>query len=144
MGKFSTWQIENNFSYFFKKNRLCHFMQTVSSGDSLHELSKPISDKNKIFFFFLNVIYWNFYPTCYALRRQWWLIRLRRVDMLKSTFEADMKSSKSSNFCLTLSMLGKKLQQTTIWNIVQRQIRLWHFMQGDNLHEMSKPIFWEK
>ena len=27
--------------------------------------------------------------------------------MLKSTFEADMKSSKSSNFCLTLGMLGK-------------------------------------
>ena len=26
--------------------------------------------------------------------------------------------------------------------------RLWHFMQivsiGDNLHEMSKPVFWEK
>ena len=32
--------------------------------------------------------------------------------------------------------------------IVSKENRLWNFMQivslGDNLHEMSKPVFWEK
>ena len=45
--------------------------------------------------------------------------------------------------------LGVKLQLTTIWNIFRifPQNWLWHFMQivsnGDNLHWMSKPIFWK-
>ena len=30
------------FSYFFPENRLWHFMQIVSIGDNLHEMSKPI------------------------------------------------------------------------------------------------------
>ena len=37
------------FFSFFPENRILHFMQIVSCGDNLHELSNPVSRKNKIF-----------------------------------------------------------------------------------------------
>ena len=30
------------FSFFFPENKIWHFMQTVSIGDSLHEMSNPV------------------------------------------------------------------------------------------------------
>ena len=37
-----------NFTYFFfPENRFCHFMQIVSNGDNLHEISNPVSGENK-------------------------------------------------------------------------------------------------
>ena len=51
---------------------------------------------------------------------------------------------------ILLCMLGKKccIWQFEIFFLFFPEIRLWHFMQivskGDNLHEMSKPTFWEK
>ena len=35
------------FSYFSQKTGFWHFMQIVSSGDNLHEMSNPVSGKNK-------------------------------------------------------------------------------------------------
>ena len=52
---------------------------------------------------------------------------------------------------LPLSMQGKNFQQTPFWNIFflfYPENGLWYSMQivstGNNLHEISKPIFWEK
>ena len=48
------------------------------------------------------------------------------------------------------SMLGKIFgrQHFEIFFLILPENRFWHFMQivslGDNLHEMSKPVFWEK
>ena len=41
MGRFSRWQMMI-FSYFSQKIRFWHFMQIVSYGDNLHEVSNPI------------------------------------------------------------------------------------------------------
>ena len=41
MGKFSRWQTDEIF-LFFLENRIRHFMQIVSLGDNLHEVSNPI------------------------------------------------------------------------------------------------------
>ena len=47
LGKFSADNILNYFFLFFQGNRFCHFMQIVSYGDNLHEMSNPISlEKN--------------------------------------------------------------------------------------------------
>ena len=35
------------FSYFFPENRFCSFMQIVSLGDNLHEMSRLFSEKNQ-------------------------------------------------------------------------------------------------
>ena len=35
------------FFLFFPENRFWHFMQIISSGDNLHEMPKPVSEKNK-------------------------------------------------------------------------------------------------
>ena len=49
-----------------------------------------------------------------------------------------------------LSMLGKIFSRGhfEIRFLFFHENRFWHYMQivsyGDNLHEMSKPIFWEK
>ena len=51
------------FFVFFPENRIWHFMQIVSIGDNLHEMSKLFSRKNKKKIF-QNVVYWNFYPDC--------------------------------------------------------------------------------
>ena len=42
---------------FFPVNRILHFMQIVSIGDALHEMSNPVFWENKN-----NVIYWKIYP----------------------------------------------------------------------------------
>ena len=46
---------------FFPENKLWYFMQNVSSGDKLHEISEPIfwENENKIL---QNVVYWTFNP----------------------------------------------------------------------------------
>ena len=46
MGTFSRWQIDYIF-LIFPENRLWYFMQVVSPGDNLHELSKRILWENK-------------------------------------------------------------------------------------------------
>ena len=48
---------------FFPENRIRHFMQIVSSGDNLHEMSYPVSEKNKKKIF-QNAVCWKFYPEC--------------------------------------------------------------------------------
>ena len=35
------------FFFVFPRKKIWHFMQTVSNGDSLHEMSKPVYGKNK-------------------------------------------------------------------------------------------------
>ena len=51
---------------------------------------------------------------------------------------------------LTLSTLGKIFSRRhfEIFFLFFTENRIWHFMQivslGDNLHEMSNPVFWEK
>ena len=51
---------------------------------------------------------------------------------------------------LTLSTLGKIFSRRhfEIFFLFFSENRIWHFMQivslGDNLHEMSNPVFWEK
>ena len=51
---------------------------------------------------------------------------------------------------LTLSTLGKIFSRRhfEIFFLFFPENRIWHFMQivslGDNLHEMSNPVFWEK
>ena len=57
-----------------------------------------------------------------------------------------MYDSKRIIIVLTLSILGKiSADDTEIFFLFFPGNRLWHFMQifssGDNLHEMSKPIF---
>ena len=53
-------------------------------------------------------------------------------------------------YSLTLLLSGLIQQMANWWYFSYSfsENRLWHFMQiaslGDNLHEMSKPIFWEK
>ena len=60
---------------YFAENRIWYFMQIVSWGDSLHEMSNPI--RRQFAFFFLqkigfevscklapNVVCWNWYPAC--------------------------------------------------------------------------------
>ena len=48
LGKFSRWQIHIFLFFFFffffflPENRICQFMQIVSIGDNLHEMSKPV------------------------------------------------------------------------------------------------------
>ena len=42
LGKIAADMILKYFSYVFLESRLCHFMQIVSWGDNLHEMSKPI------------------------------------------------------------------------------------------------------
>ena len=49
------------FFLFFPENRIQHFMQTVSTGDNLHQMSK-LFNLEKIF---QNVVCSNFYPKCY-------------------------------------------------------------------------------
>ena len=50
---------------------------------------------------------------------------------------------------LTLRMLGKVFsrQHIEIFFLFFLENKIWHFMQivsnGDNLHEISNPIFWE-
>ena len=41
MAKFSRRQTDDIF-VFFLENRICHFMQIVSYGDNLHEMTDPI------------------------------------------------------------------------------------------------------
>ena len=48
------------FSYFFPENRIWHFMQIVTIGDNLHEMSNPVFWEIKKIF--QNVICWKFYP----------------------------------------------------------------------------------
>ena len=56
----------------------------------------------------------------------------------------------SSWYGLTLSTLGKIFSRRhfEIFFLFFSENRIWHFMQivslGDNLHEMSNPVFWEK
>ena len=51
-------------------------------------------------------------------------------------------------FWLTINTLhaGKNFQQMTFWNFFLNFLenRIWHFMQKDNLHEVSDPIFYQK
>ena len=51
-------------------------------------------------------------------------------------------------FWLTINTLhaGKNFQQWhfEIFFLIFLENRIWHFMQGDNLHEVSGPIFYEK
>ena len=42
MGRFSRWRTDDIFFLFYPENRIWHFTQTVSIGDSLHEMSNPI------------------------------------------------------------------------------------------------------
>ena len=50
----------------------------------------------------------------------------------------------------SVSTLGKifSRQHTEIFSLFFPENRIWHFMQivsiGDNLHEMSDAVFWEK
>ena len=54
------------FFWFFPENRIWYFMQIVSIGDNLHDMSKPVfgKKKEKIFQY---VICWKFYPPYSAL-----------------------------------------------------------------------------
>ena len=51
---------------------------------------------------------------------------------------------------LTLSTLGKIFSRRhyEIFLVFSPENRIWYFMQivsnGDNLHEMSNPVFWER
>ena len=47
---------------------------------------------------------------------------------------------------LTLSTLGKIFGRwhSEIFFLFFPGNRIWHFMQIDNLHEISNPVFWEK
>ena len=48
LGKnFSIQHFEIFFFLFCQENRILHFMQIVSSGDNLHEMSNHVSGKNK-------------------------------------------------------------------------------------------------
>ena len=59
---------------FFPENRIWHFMQIVSIGDNLHEMSKPVFRENKknfsvcrllkILALFPYIVCWKFYPEC--------------------------------------------------------------------------------
>ena len=40
--KFSADNISKEFFLFFPENRFWHFMQIVSNGDNLHEISNPV------------------------------------------------------------------------------------------------------
>ena len=50
LGKFSSQKTDDIF-LFFQENRIRHFMQIVSIGDNLHEMSKPVfwGKKEEIF-----------------------------------------------------------------------------------------------
>ena len=53
---------------FFSKNRIWHFMQTVSIGDSLHEMTKSVFwEKYKKIFQYVEC--WKFYPECFSITR---------------------------------------------------------------------------
>ena len=60
-----TYSAGNKF-LFYPENWLWHFMQIVSIGDNLHEMSKPffLGNKRNIF---QHVICWKFYPASLAL-----------------------------------------------------------------------------
>ena len=47
LGKFSRWQIDDMFFLYIPENSFWHFMQIVSIGDNLHEISNPVSRENK-------------------------------------------------------------------------------------------------
>ena len=46
MSKFSKWQTDDSFLIFLE-NRIRHFMQIVSSGDDLHEMSNCVHWKKE-------------------------------------------------------------------------------------------------
>ena len=51
------------FFLFFPENKIWHFMQIVSTGDNLHEMSKPVF-REKIRKLFQYAICWKLYPAC--------------------------------------------------------------------------------
>ena len=59
---------DDNFIFFllFQENRIWHFMQIVSIGVNLHEMSKSVFWE-KIRKIFQYVVCWNFYPVCKVL-----------------------------------------------------------------------------
>ena len=56
------------FFLFDQGNKFWHFMQIVSLGDNLHEMSKPVFWKKNRKKKFQYVVCWKFYPQCYALK----------------------------------------------------------------------------
>ena len=70
----------------------------------------------------------------------------------KGAFKANElhTTKKKKIIIITLSTLGKKIQQILNYHtfLIAPENRCCHFMQiispGDNLHEMSMPIFWKK
>ena len=57
LGIFSIQQID--IFLIFPRKLLWHFIQNVSNGDNLHEMSNPVSNPVK------NVLCWKFYPVLY-------------------------------------------------------------------------------
>ena len=53
------------------------------------------------------------------------------------------------NYLIYLNLYHTRLiqQMTNLWYFISPENKTWHFMQivssGDNLHEMSNPVFWE-
>ena len=62
---------------------------------------------------------------------------------------SDSRQTDDESYFYTLTFLCKlSAKETVIFFIYFPENRLWHFMQivslEDSLHEISKPIFWEK
>ena len=58
---------DNKLIFFFPENRIWHFMQTISLGDNLHEMSNPVFQEKYEKIFFQYIFCWKFYPTCLIL-----------------------------------------------------------------------------
>ena len=58
------------------------------------------------------------------------------------------KTSSSGVFCLTITTLCAAHDKLIIFFLLFPENKIWHFMQiitiGEYLHELTKPVFWEK
>ena len=88
---------------FFPDNRIWHFMQTVSNGDNLHEMSNPIFwKKKKKYFKILSA--WNFTQSAkhLGLTSLWGLIRNQRSNWVFYCFLFQGRSTVSNMKCYNL------------------------------------------
>ena len=97
-------------------------MQIVSLGNNMHEMSNLFSGKKKN---------QKNNSTCLLLK---WLLPVLRLFQHYLTFTTLWAFSADDKMMLFFLYFPEN--------------RIWHFMQivslGDNLHEMSNPVFWEK
>ena len=90
---------------------------------------------------------------CLAVMFHWWLrwvLRKPNTPLRSGAVIELWAKFWSSKASLTLSSLGKNVsrQDIEIVFLFSPENRIWHFIQivsiGDNLYEMSNPVFWEK